>query len=92
MSIIKPKIRTFMVTFPNSEAMFEFDRYLEDIVGMHDKMVGVPTVSAYDDGCINEIFPIKKRKTKEFLYAVGKYNLYAAVFSSKFVIHGLKEL
>lgn len=92
MSIFKPKIRTFMVTFPNSDAMFEFDRYLEDIVGMGDKMVGVPTVSVHGDVCINEIYPIKKRKAKEFLYAIAKYNVYAKVFSSKFVIRGLEEL
>ena len=66
MGIIKPKIRTFKVTFPNSEAMFEFDRYLEDIVGMRDKMVGVPTVSAYDDGCVNEFFQLRKGRPRNF--------------------------
>lgn len=93
MGIIKPKIRTFMVAFPNSEAMHEFHRYLEDIVGMRDKLADVPICVEFDDDGKKYVrYPIKKRKAKEFLHAVAKYNVYAKVFSSKFVIHGLEEL
>lgn len=85
--------RVFKVTFPNYEAMHEFERDAFDIEGLYGILGGVPkTIGGFEDGHWECVYPVLWNKVRNFKLMIGRYNMYAEIFSSKYSITGWEAL
>lgn len=91
MKIFKP--RKFKVSFASRDAMKEFELYMHDCEGFRLIQAGITEqIGPKDDGSVECIYTIKWNKVEDFKLMIGRYNLYAEVFSSKFCINGWEKL
>lgn len=93
MKIFKPK--KFMVTFASYDAMREFERYVFDcevLAGITVSPCVVEQIGPNESGDFCCVYEIKWNKTREFKLMIGRYNLYAKIFSSKYRVNGWEKL